>query len=66
MIEAVQEPRQLENGKTWITTHYDEGLSPVALTAAFMADRYQTLAEVKRAAGALRQTRRAAVEDRAS
>src|SRR5207245_4807954 len=55
MIEAVLGLRQLENGKTWITEHYDEALSPVALTAAFMADRYHTLAEVKRAAGVLRQ-----------
>jgi hypothetical protein len=68
MIEAVQGLRQLENGKTWITKHYDDALSPVALTAAFMADRYHTLAEVKRAAGALRQARRGATatEDRAS
>jgi Histidine kinase-, DNA gyrase B-, and HSP90-like ATPase len=67
MIEAVQGLRQLENGKTWITKHYDDALSPVALTAAFMADRYHTLAEVRRAAGALRQARRAAAagEDRA-
>jgi hypothetical protein len=55
MIEAVQGLRQLENGKTWITEHYDEALSPVALTAAFMADRYHTLREVKRAVAALRQ-----------
>jgi hypothetical protein len=54
MIEAVQGLRQLENGKTWITEHYDEALSPVALTAAFMADRFHTLREVKRAVGALR------------
>ena len=60
MIEAVQGLRQLENGRTWITKTYDDALSPVALTAAFMADRYHTLAEVKRAAGALRQGRRAA------
>jgi hypothetical protein len=58
MIEAVLGLRQLENGKTWITEHYDEALSPVALTGAFMADRYHTLAEVKRAAGTLRQSRR--------
>lgn len=57
MIEAVMGLRQLENGKTWITIHYDEALSPVALTAAFMADRFHTLAEVKRAAGALRVIR---------
>jgi hypothetical protein len=58
MIEAVQGLRQLENGNTWITQHYDEAMSPVALTAAFMADRYHTLAEVKRAVGALRQASR--------
>lgn len=62
LIEAVQGLRQLENGKTWITKHYDDALSPVALTGAFMADRYHTLAEVKRAAGALRQGRRTAEE----
>ena len=56
MIEAVEGLRQLENGRTWLTEHYDEALSPVALTAAFMADRYHTLREVKRAIGALRQT----------
>lgn len=56
MIEAVQGLRQLENGKTWITEHYDEALSPVALTAAFMADRYHTFREVKRAVGSLRQS----------
>jgi histidine kinase/DNA gyrase B/HSP90-like ATPase len=60
LIEAVQGLRQLENGKTWITEHYDEAMSPVALTAAFMADRYHTLYEVKRMAGALRQARRGA------
>jgi hypothetical protein len=56
MIEAVEGLRQLENGRTWITEHFDEALSPVALTAAFMADRYHTLREVKRAVGALRQS----------
>lgn len=61
MIEAVQGLRQLENGRTWITKHYDEALSPVALTAAFMADRYHTLAEVKRATAMLRQARPAPV-----
>jgi hypothetical protein len=30
-------------------------MSPVALTAVFMADRYHTLREVKRAVGMLRQ-----------
>lgn len=55
IIEAVEGLRQLENGRTWLTEHYDEALSPVALTAAFMADRYHTLREVKRSVGALRQ-----------
>jgi len=55
MVEAVLGLRQLENGKTWITEHYDDAMSPVAMTAAFMSDRYHTLREVKRAAGALRQ-----------
>jgi hypothetical protein len=55
MIEAIQGLRQLENGKTWITEHYDEALSPVALTAAFMADRYHTLREIRRQVGSLRQ-----------
>ena len=57
MIEAVQGLRQLDNATTWLASHYDQALSPVALTAAFMADRYHTLAEVKRAVGALRQVR---------
>lgn len=60
MIEAIQGLRQLENGKTWITEHYDDAMTPVALTVAFMADRYHTLTEVKRAVGPLRQSRRAA------
>lgn len=55
MIEAVEGLRQLENGRTWITEHYDQAFSPVALTAAFMADRYHTLREVRRAVGPLRQ-----------
>ncbi len=54
MVESVQGLRQLENGSTWITEHYDEALSPVALTAAFMADRYHTLREIRRAVGSLR------------
>jgi hypothetical protein len=66
MIEAVQGLRQLENGSTWITQHYDEAMSPVALTAAFMADRFHTLAEVKRVAGALRGGRRATAGSEAS
>jgi hypothetical protein len=60
MIEAVQGLRQLENGNTWLTRQYNDALSPVALTAAFMADRYHTLREVKRSVGALRQTAEAA------
>ena len=55
IIECVQGLRQLENGSTWLGSHYDDALSPVALTAAFMADRYHTLREVKRAVGNLKQ-----------
>jgi hypothetical protein len=55
MVEAVNGLRQLENGSSWLPSHFDEALSPVALTAAFMADRYHTLREVKRVAGSLRQ-----------
>jgi Histidine kinase-, DNA gyrase B-, and HSP90-like ATPase len=55
MVEAVNGLRQLENGSTWLPTHFDDALSPVALTAAFMADRYHTLREVRRAVGGLRQ-----------
>jgi hypothetical protein len=65
MVEAVQGLRQLENGSTWITQHYDEALSPVSLTAAFMADRYHTLREVKRVAGALRPGSRTAASSEA-
>jgi hypothetical protein len=56
MVEAVNGLRQLENGSTWLPTHFDDALSPVALTAAFMADRYHTLREVKRAVGSMRQS----------
>ncbi|HLQ66225.1 MAG TPA: hypothetical protein VK123_03225 [Candidatus Limnocylindrales bacterium] len=62
MIEAVEGLWQLENGRTWITEQYDEALSPVSLTAVFMADRYHTVLEVKRAIGALRDSRRSRVE----
>lgn len=55
MVEAVNGLRQLENGSTWTATNFDDALSPVALTAAFMADRYHTLREVKRQVGPLRQ-----------
>lgn len=55
MVEAVTGLRQLQNGSTWTSTAYDEALSPVALTAAFMADRYHTVREVKRLVGPLRQ-----------
>jgi hypothetical protein len=55
MVEAVNGLRQLENGSTWVATHFDAALSPVSLTAAFMADRYHTLREVKRAIGSIRQ-----------
>jgi hypothetical protein len=59
MVEAVNGLRQLENGSTWLPTHFDDALSPVALTAAFMADRYHTLREVKRAVGSIRHSRAA-------
>lgn len=54
MVESVNGLRQLENGSTWVATNFDQALSPSALTAAFMADRYHTLREVKRAAGKVR------------
>jgi hypothetical protein len=54
MVEAVNGMRQLENGSTWTATNFDDAFSPVALTAAFMADRYHTLREVKRQVGPLR------------
>jgi hypothetical protein len=55
MVEAITGLRQLENGSTWLPTNFDDAFSPVALTAAFMADRYHTLREVKRQAGSLRR-----------
>ncbi len=55
MVEAVTGLRQLQNGSTWTSTAYDAALSPVSLTAAFMADRYHTVREVKRLIGPLRQ-----------
>jgi hypothetical protein len=55
MIEAVNGLRQLENGSTWTAVNFDDALSPVALTAAFMADRYHTLREVKRQVGGMRR-----------
>lgn len=55
MVEAVVGLRQLENGVTWTATNFDDALSPVALTAAFMADRYHTLREIKRQIGPMRQ-----------
>lgn len=54
LIETVTGLRQLENSSTWLASSFDEALSPAALTAAFMADRYHTLQEVKRAAGKLK------------
>lgn len=56
MIEAVNGLRQLENGSSWTAVNFDDALSPVSLTAAFMADRYHTLREVKRQVGSLRST----------
>jgi hypothetical protein len=55
MVEAVTGLRQLQNGSTWTPAAYDTALSPVSLTAAFMADRYHTVREVKRLIGPLRQ-----------
>lgn len=55
MVEAVNGLRQLENGSSWTAVNFDDALSPVALTAAFMADRYHTLREVKRAVGGVRR-----------
>jgi hypothetical protein len=54
MVEAVNGLRQLENGSSWTPANFDDALSPVALTAAFMADRYHTLREVRRQVGAIR------------
>lgn len=55
MVEAVTGLRQLNNGSTWTVSAYDDALSPVALTAAFMADRYHTIREAKRQIGPLRR-----------
>jgi hypothetical protein len=55
MVEAVNGLRQLENGSTWLPSHFDDALSPLALTAAFMGDRYHTLREIKRTVGSFRQ-----------
>jgi hypothetical protein len=55
MIEAVNGLRQLENGSSWTALNFDDALSPVALTAAFMADRYHTLREIKRQVGSMRR-----------
>jgi hypothetical protein len=55
MVEAVTGLRQLQNGSTWTPAAYDSALSPMSLTAAFMADRYHTVREVKRLIGPLRQ-----------
>ena len=60
MVEAVNGLRQLENGSTWTPVNFDDALSPVALTAAFMADRYHTFREVKRQVGSLRSSSPAA------
>ena len=39
MVELVQGLRQLENGSTWITEHYDEALEPRRADRCIMADR---------------------------
>jgi hypothetical protein len=46
--ECVESLRQLENRDTWMNSNYERALSPEALTAAFMADRYHTIREVER------------------
>jgi hypothetical protein len=56
MVEAVTGLRQLENGSSWTASQFDDALSPLALTAAFMADRYHTLREIKRQLGNVRRT----------
>ena len=56
MVEAVNGLRQLENGSSWTAIHFDDAFSPVSLTAAFMADRYHTLREVRRQVGSIRTT----------
>lgn len=53
IIEAVLSMRQLENASSWMGEHLNQALSPVGLTAAFMADRWHTWNEIKRAAGQL-------------
>ena len=55
MVEAVNGLRQLENGTSWLPSHFDDGAEPGRLTAAFMADRYHTLREVRRTVGSLRR-----------
>lgn len=49
MIESVLRIRQLQNGSTWLAEKYEDALSPVALTAAFLADLAQSYNMVKRA-----------------
>lgn len=54
MVEAVHGLRQLENGSTWTPGDFDNALSPVSLTAAFMADRYHTMNAVRRVIAQIR------------
>lgn len=54
MVEAVHGLRQLENGSTWLPGHFDDALSPVGLTAVFMADRYHTMNAVRRVIAPIR------------
>lgn len=60
MVEAVTGLRQLENGSSWTAASFDDAFAPVALTVAFMADRYHTLREVRRQVGNIRQATPAA------
>lgn len=54
VTEVVATGGVLENGSSWIVMSYDDALRPASLTAAFMADRYHTLREVKRQISNLR------------
>jgi Histidine kinase-, DNA gyrase B-, and HSP90-like ATPase len=54
MIESVQGLRQLENGSSWTSSAFDDALGTAGLSAAFMADRYHTLREVRSRLNVLR------------
>lgn len=54
IVEAILSVRQLEDSKGWMDGHLNQALSPLGLTTAFMADRFHTWQEVKRATGKMR------------